>query len=122
MFTDYGPEYAALTNAGLEDGFFLSYQTVSTDNGSALLVFYSDDLEQTQADILSVAVQSLNRYLPFSVVGIVILLIPRVISTLLGGLWLQSSLELVFPPTLFAYFCGYASGDFQRYTQRHAED
>ena len=53
MFTDYGPEYAALTNAGLEDGFLLSYQTVSTDNGSALLVFYSDDLEQTQADILS---------------------------------------------------------------------
>ncbi len=31
----------------------LSYQTVSNDNGSALLVFYSDDLEQTQADILS---------------------------------------------------------------------
>ena len=53
MFTDYGPEYAALTNAGLEDGFLLPYQTVSTDNGSALLVFYSDDLEQTQADILS---------------------------------------------------------------------
>jgi len=39
VFPAYGPEYAALTNAGLEDGFFLSDHSVSTDNGSALLVF-----------------------------------------------------------------------------------
>jgi hypothetical protein len=50
-FTDFGPDYTAFTNAGLEGGFFKSDQTVSTDNGSALIVFYSKELEQTQEKI-----------------------------------------------------------------------
>ncbi len=66
MFTDYGPKYAAFTNAGLEDVFFLSDHTVSTDNGSGLLVFYSDDLEQTQAGILSAGGSVLKPIFAFS--------------------------------------------------------
>jgi len=50
-FVDYGPEYCAFLNAGLEGGFYQSDLTVSTDNGSALIVFYSKDLEQTQEKI-----------------------------------------------------------------------
>jgi len=65
VFTDYGPKYCAFTNAGLEGGFFLSDKTVSTCNGSALIVFYSDDLEQTQAGILSAGGSVLKAIFPF---------------------------------------------------------
>ena len=50
-FIDYGPEYTAFTNQGIEGGFYKSDLCVSTDNGSALIVFYSKDLEQTLAKI-----------------------------------------------------------------------
>ena len=50
-FVDYGPEYAAFSNAGFDGGFFKSDLSVSTNNGSALIVFYSEDLEQTQLKI-----------------------------------------------------------------------
>lgn len=50
-FEDYGPEYTAFANAGLDGGFFLSELTASTSQGSALIVFYSDQLTQTQAKI-----------------------------------------------------------------------
>ncbi|QDU51686.1 VOC family protein [Gimesia panareensis] len=46
-FTDYGPEYTAFTNAGLEGGFFQSDLCSTTDKGGALLVFYSRNLEDT---------------------------------------------------------------------------
>lgn len=50
-FVDYGPEYTAFSNEGIDGGFFKSDLTASTDNGSALIVFYSKDLEQTQLKI-----------------------------------------------------------------------
>ena len=50
-FTDYGPDYTAFSNQGIDGGFFKSDLTVSTDNGSALIVFYSRQLEQTQVKI-----------------------------------------------------------------------
>jgi len=50
-FTDYGPEYTAFSNAGLEGGFFKSDLSASTQNGSALIVFYSEDLEGTLVKI-----------------------------------------------------------------------
>lgn len=50
-FVDYGPEYTAFSNAGLDGGFFKSDLTVSTKNGSALIVFYSKELEKTLAKI-----------------------------------------------------------------------
>lgn len=50
-FTDYGPDYTAFSNAGLEGGFFKSDLYASTKKGSALIVFYSKNLEQTQAKI-----------------------------------------------------------------------
>jgi predicted enzyme related to lactoylglutathione lyase len=50
-FVDYGPEYTAFSNEGLDGGFFQSALSASTEKGSALIVFYSDDLAQTQAKI-----------------------------------------------------------------------
>jgi predicted enzyme related to lactoylglutathione lyase len=52
-FVDYGPEYTAFSNEGLDGGFFKSDLTVSTKIGSALIVFYSNDLEKTQSKIES---------------------------------------------------------------------
>lgn len=50
-FVDYGPEYVAFNNEGLDGGFFKSELTVSTENGSALVVFYSKEIEGTQTKI-----------------------------------------------------------------------
>ena len=50
-FTDYSPEYTAFENEGLDGGFFKSDNVVSVDSGSALIVFFSDELEQTQAKV-----------------------------------------------------------------------
>ncbi|MEO1401521.1 MAG: VOC family protein [Cyanobacteria bacterium J06635_1] len=50
-FEDFGPEYTAFSNEGLDGGFFKSDLVASTENGSALIVFYSKALEQTQAKI-----------------------------------------------------------------------
>ena len=50
-FTDYGPEYTAFSDEGLDGGFYRSDLYSSTRNGSALLVFYSSDLEATLAKI-----------------------------------------------------------------------
>jgi uncharacterized protein len=50
-FTDYGPDYTAFENQGLDGGFFQSDLASSTDNGAALIVFYSDQLEATLAKV-----------------------------------------------------------------------
>ncbi|MCA9135783.1 MAG: VOC family protein [Planctomycetales bacterium] len=46
-FTDYGPDYMAFTDSGLEGGFFKSDKSSSVESGSALIVLYSKDLEAT---------------------------------------------------------------------------
>ena len=50
-FTDYGPEYTAFTNSGLNGGFFQSDLKSTTDVGAALVVLYSKDLEKCQIKI-----------------------------------------------------------------------
>jgi predicted enzyme related to lactoylglutathione lyase len=50
-FTDYGPEYTAFSDEGLDGGFFKSDLVASTATGSALIVFYSARLEETLAKI-----------------------------------------------------------------------
>lgn len=50
-FVDYGPEYTAFSDEGLDGGFYKSDLSVSTEAGSALIVFYSKDLERTQLKI-----------------------------------------------------------------------
>ena len=50
-FKDFGPEYTAFSNQGLNGGFYRSVLHSTTGNGAALVVFYSEDLESTHADI-----------------------------------------------------------------------
>ncbi len=50
-FEDYGPEYAAFSNEGLDGGFYRSDSASTTESGAALIVFYSDDLEATLAKV-----------------------------------------------------------------------
>jgi uncharacterized protein len=50
-FEDYGPEYTAFSNQGIDGGFYQSDLTAATETGSALIVFYSEALERTQAKI-----------------------------------------------------------------------
>ncbi|BCI77663.1 VOC family protein [Vibrio cholerae] len=46
-FVDYGPEYTAFSNEGLDGGFFKDELSSRTENGGALLIFYSSDIEAT---------------------------------------------------------------------------
>jgi len=50
-FVDYGPDYAAFEDAGLDGGFYRSEQVATTAAGSALVVLYSSDLEATLANV-----------------------------------------------------------------------
>lgn len=46
-FVDYGDQYTAFSNEGLDGGFFKSDVQSTTQSGGALIVFYSNDLEAT---------------------------------------------------------------------------
>jgi predicted enzyme related to lactoylglutathione lyase len=50
-FQDYGPDYAAFLKEGLDGGFYRSDKASSTEAGAALIVFYSERLEETQAKV-----------------------------------------------------------------------
>jgi len=50
-FEDFGPEYTAFADQGLDGGFFKSEQKSTPDRGAALIVFYSRDLEGTRDKI-----------------------------------------------------------------------
>lgn len=52
-FTDYGDEYTAFTDEGLDGGFYKSELSSLAANGSALLVLLADDLEQAQSTVES---------------------------------------------------------------------
>jgi predicted enzyme related to lactoylglutathione lyase len=50
-FTDYGPDYTSFSGEGLDGGFHRGDKRASSAEGSALMVFYSADLEATQAKV-----------------------------------------------------------------------
>lgn len=50
-FTDYGPDYTAFSEQGLDGGFYRANLSSSIANGAALVVFYSTDLEATEKKI-----------------------------------------------------------------------
>ncbi|AXR06533.1 VOC family protein [Salinimonas sediminis] len=51
-FTDYGPDYSAFSTPVLSGGFYRAAQASHTEKGGALLVFYSQQIEQTQHKII----------------------------------------------------------------------
>jgi len=50
-FQDFGPEYSAFSNQGIDGGFYKSELSSSVNNGAALVVFYSHDIEVTKNKI-----------------------------------------------------------------------
>ncbi len=46
-FTDYGPDYIAYENRDIDCGIYRSELSSKTKNGGALVVFYSENLEET---------------------------------------------------------------------------
>jgi len=51
-FVDYGSEYVAFSNEGLDGGFFKAELSSRTENGGALLIFYSSDIEATLEKVM----------------------------------------------------------------------
>ncbi len=51
-FEDFGSDYTAFANQGLDGGFYKADLKSVASNGSALVVFLSKDLEATQKKII----------------------------------------------------------------------
>ena len=64
-FEDFGPDYTAFSNQGLDGGFFNSDMRALSSQGSALVVFYSEDLEGTQKKIKNSGGKILKPIFPF---------------------------------------------------------
>lgn len=52
-FVDYGSEYCSFSNQGLDGGFYQSDFHCSSETGTALIVFYSENLEVTKRKIIA---------------------------------------------------------------------
>jgi len=50
-FVDYGADYASFSDRGVNGGFFKSELVVNINNGSPLIILYSNSLEQAQEKI-----------------------------------------------------------------------
>ena len=50
-YVDYGPDYAAITGAGIDGGFDGDAGARGPSNQGALVILYSDDLEASQKSI-----------------------------------------------------------------------
>lgn len=50
-FQDYGPDYIAFNNAGVEGGFFRAELASTTEKGGVLVVLFSDSIEETVAKV-----------------------------------------------------------------------
>ncbi|MDO6682285.1 MULTISPECIES: VOC family protein [unclassified Oceanobacter] len=51
QFIDYGPDYTAFADAGLDGGFYRAELASRVEQGGALLVFFSNHLEETLAAV-----------------------------------------------------------------------
>ena len=67
-FVDYGGEYTAFSNQGLDGGFFKSDVQSTTHTGGVLIVFYSDDLEATLEKVKSLGGKICKEIFSFPVV------------------------------------------------------
>jgi predicted enzyme related to lactoylglutathione lyase len=65
QFTDYGPDYISFSNEGVNGGFYQSDNTASTTTGSVLIVFYSNNLLETQGKIIEAGGEIIKAIFPF---------------------------------------------------------
>jgi hypothetical protein len=52
QFVDYGPEYVAFENSGIAGGFYYSPLHADANQGSALVVLHSEQLEACRARVI----------------------------------------------------------------------
>ena len=64
-FVDYGPEYTAFADQGLDGGFYQSELSASTERGSALVVLFSRSLEETQGKVERAGGRIVKPIFPF---------------------------------------------------------
>lgn len=64
-FSDYGPEYTSFADSGVAGGFFKAELSANTANGSALIVLYSSDLEDTLAKVVAAGGSVTKQIFPF---------------------------------------------------------
>lgn len=50
-FVDYGEEYVAIEEAGIDGGFYLTDKLANAEDGGVLVVLYSSELEATQEKV-----------------------------------------------------------------------
>lgn len=65
VFTDYGPEYTSFKDQGTNGGFYKSDGASSTGTGGALIVLYSDTLEDVQERVERAGGSILKPIFPF---------------------------------------------------------
>lgn len=53
VFQDYGADYVAFSDQGLDGGFYRSELSADAHQGGALLIFYSARLEDTLAKVVA---------------------------------------------------------------------
>ena len=51
-FEDFGPDYCAFNDGNMDGGFYVSKLSSKTSDGAALVVLYSEDIENTQKLIM----------------------------------------------------------------------
>lgn len=64
-FVDYGPTYTSFSGQGLDGGFYEADLASTTENGGALIVFFSEQLEETQANVETAGGQILKPIFSF---------------------------------------------------------
>ncbi len=65
VFEEYGPDYIAFSDQGLDGGFFTSELASRTGEGGALLIFYSKHLEETLAKVTAAGGAIVKPIFPF---------------------------------------------------------
>ena len=64
-FQDFGSEYIAFSNQGINGGFYKAELNSSVSNGAALIVFYSNNLEATKTKIEKAGGEIVKPTFPF---------------------------------------------------------
>ena len=64
-FTHYGPDYIAFVGQGLDGGFYRADLAASSAQGSALIVFYSERLEETLAKVTAAGAEIVKPIFDF---------------------------------------------------------
>lgn len=64
-FVDYGPDYTAFGDVGVDGGFYRAELAATTATGSGLVVFFSNDIESTLTKVVAAGGYITKEIFPF---------------------------------------------------------